>query len=428
MDSFEGSCDLRWNPTPRVYFAPLRILLVAGAFRCIGGVQENVDHLAAEFVRRNHTVGVLTDFHKRDSPERAPLAQAELISAHIPTQSPVTWRHLERLVKRSRNLTRAEEELADRIRGWRPDVVNCHEWHWDRFGVIARACRRAGVPLIFTLYDSCGRGKLGNRPLRWLESAIAVNAISFSSRSAIQKFLRVPDEMPVIYPGVDTEAAAASVAYRWHRPYIFSAGRLDLAHKAFDLLISSFAMLASSYPSIDLLIAGDGPDRAELEGLIAQSGLTGRVRLLGAVSRRDLWSLHKGSVFFAMPSRMSEGLGMVFLEAMAAAKAVIGTAIGGVSEIVSHDRTGVLLEKNDPNLVASALRRLLDDPRSTERMGRNGREAVVARHAWPQAADRYLALYDAHRARASIASDRIRAHAEAGFAGRIRDIPNLIRG
>jgi glycosyltransferase involved in cell wall biosynthesis len=176
---------------------------------------------------------------------------------------------------------------------------------------------------------------------------------------------------------------------------MFSAGRLRLDHKAFDLLIAAFAEVARSYQPLDLLIAGEGPDRAHLQQLICQNGLRDRVRLLGAVSRQELWSLHKGSLFFAMPSRMAEGLGLVFMEAMASAKAVIGSAVGGVSEIVSQGRMGALLEKNDVALLAATLRRFLDEPENTHKMGEAGYHQIAAWHSWSQVAADYLALYRA---------------------------------
>lgn len=400
----EGTCRTRPE-------SPLRILLLVSAFRRIGGVQETVDHLADQFISKGHRVAIVTDHHLLDStPERASLAETELTILHIPTESPPTWRHLERLIKRSREIVAAEEGIANYIRAWQPDVVNCHEWHWDRFPVIARACRHVGVPLIFTLYDTCGRGNLGNKPLDYLRSASALITISLSSKSAIERLLNRSREIQIIYPGVDVVAATAAAPHPWPRPYIFSTGRLQLTHKAFDLLISSFAAIAGSYPSIDLLIAGNGPDRPLLERLIERKGLAGRVSLLGTLSRQELWSFYKGCLFFAMPSRMHEGLGMVFLEAMASAKAVIGTAIGGVSEVVSDGQTGVLLGENDPDALAAAFRRFIDDPQQLERMGRRGYHSAVGWHNWPDAAAEYLAVYETVLSRAAQAdSGRIRA-------------------
>lgn len=374
---------------------PRRILFFVGAFFCIGGIQETVENLAAEFLRQERAVAIFTDRYKLGAPERQPFASAEAAALYIPSQGPASWRHPERLIKLPHQIVDAENELVDRIRRWCPDVVNCHEWQWDRFPIIARACRRAEVPLVFTLYDVCGRGKCGARPLRWLRFAARLNTISLSCKSAIEALLPHPHDIQIIYPGVDVLAAKAAGPYHAKRPYIFSAGRLRIDHKAFDLLVAAFVEVARCYQQVDLLIAGEGPDRAQLQSLILQNGLKDRVRLLGAVSREELWSLHKGSLFFAMPSRMAEGLGLVFMEAMASAKAVIGSAVGGVSEIVSHGRTGLLLERNDVALLVAMLRRFLDEPDNVRRMGEAGYRHMARWRGWSGVADEYLSLYRA---------------------------------
>jgi phosphatidyl-myo-inositol dimannoside synthase len=114
----------------------------------------------------------------------------------------------------------------------------------------------------------------------------------------------------VIPNAVDYAAAAAASTFRRDRPYIFSAARLDLRHKAIDTLVSAFAMVAADFPRVDLLIAGEGSDRETLAAQIAAlPGLQNRVELLGARRHDELWSLYKGSLFFAMPSRLPEGEG-----------------------------------------------------------------------------------------------------------------------
>ena len=117
---------------------------------------------------------------------------------------------------------------------------------------------------------------------------------------------------------MDLAAAAAASAFCRDRSYIFSAARLDLRSKAVDALVSAFAMVASDFPEVDLLIAGAGPDRETLAGQIATlKGLQNRIELIGARGRDEMWALYKGSLFFAMPSRVNEGEGLVYREAMA---------------------------------------------------------------------------------------------------------------
>jgi glycosyltransferase involved in cell wall biosynthesis len=374
----------------------MRILLLVGSFRCIGGVQEMVDNLAREFIRYGHSAAIITDRYAVDAVERVSDADVQLTDLDIPKEKPASWRHPERLFRRSRGAALAEQELGDRIVEWRPDVVSSHEWLWDRFPAIGRACEYAKVPFVQTLYDASGSGKLGNRALESLRRAHSLAVVSRATKSHFESLLDGCAEMRVIYPGVDVAAAYAAAPSQREREYIFCAGRLLLAHKAIDTLIEAFRLVARDYPLVDLLIAGGGSNRDSLEAVIARHRLKDRVRLLGVVSRQELWSLYKGALFFAMPSRMREGLGMVFLEAMACGKAVIASAQGGVPEIVSADGTGCLLEGGDPNprTIAQAMRQLLDDPHKRARMGRNGYELANARYTWAHAAAAYLALFE----------------------------------
>ena len=111
------------------------------------------------------------------------------------------------------------------------------------------------------------------------------------------------------------------------------------------------------------------------------------------VERSELWGLYKDALFFAMPSRMPEGLGLVFLEAMAAGVAVIGTRSGGTPEIVDHGRTGLLVEDNTPAELATAMRQMLNNPGERTAMGERARQRVASRYTWRQFALQYLEVY-----------------------------------
>ena len=105
---------------------------------------------------------------------------------------------------------------------------------------------------------------------------------------------------------------------------------------------------------------------------------------------------------FAMPSHQPEGLGLVFLEAMACSVPVIASRAGGTPEIVTDGGNGLLIERNDEAELARAMRRLLDDPALRGRLGAQGRE-TAARHGWRAVAMQYLEVYQQ--------SIRPRAHA-----------------
>lgn len=366
----------------------MRILMVAEDFGAIGGIQELLDQLTVELLAMGHQVEIFSTPHVTPGLERAPAARAEIVYAEIPGRKALSPRHPERLWRQP-----VAVGLIERIQVFRPDLVNSHLWTWDKFMTVADAARRAGVPLVQSLYDSWGEGKLGRRALRSFKHAAALTALSAATRDYFARFSRRARRAYIVLGGVDLAAAEAAPPYPRERFYILSAARLDLRQKALDLLVEAFALVAPEFPSNDLLIAGDGPDREKLAALAAARGLADRVAILGARPRAELWSLYKGARFFAMPSRMPEGLGLVFLESMACRRPVIASAAGGAREIVHHGDNGLLVERNEPDTWAAAIRALLSDAAARDAMGRRGYAMVRDRFSWRAVAERHLEAY-----------------------------------
>jgi glycogen(starch) synthase len=370
----------------------VRILLICEAFRSLGGIQEVVDNLAVELEKAAQEVIIFSTPFVAGQ-ERPLRFGGECRYLEIPSRRPVTLRHLERLWQPP--VSPEVRQLANEILDVQPQVVSSHCWSWDRFPAVVTACRRAGIPLVHSLYDSWGKGKMGAAALRSLQAAAALTALSEATRRFFEPLLPAAHDARVIIGGVDPTSAETALPCPHPRPYVFCAARLDLRHKAIDALIQAFAILAAEHPGIDLLISGGGPDRAVLEALAGSAGIGDRVNFLGVVDRSNLWSLYQHALFFAMPSRMPEGLGLVFLESMAAGIPVIGTRGGGTPEIVEHGRTGLLVDENTPAGLAAAMRQMLTDSGERHRMGLRGRQRVAMRYTWRQFAAQYLEVYSA---------------------------------
>jgi glycosyltransferase involved in cell wall biosynthesis len=277
---------------------------------------------------------------------------------------------------------------------WRPDVANLHEPLWERVPAAFEAFRAAGVPIVLTLHDLVNQNTPKKSAARALKAVDSISFVSAATRRSFVPLSASVKDTPVILNGVDCEAASQASAFVRPGPYLFCAARINLEHKALDVLLQAFALVAGRYPDLDLLLTGDGADRAALARIAEGLGLGSRIEFLGVRSREELWSLHKGATLFAMPSRKPEGLGLAFLEAMACGRPVIGTNSGGTPEIVRHRETGLLMERNEPEEVAAAIEQLLDNPEERERMGRRGQEFAL-QHNWPAVARRYLEVYRA---------------------------------
>ncbi len=157
-------------------------------------------------------------------------------------------------------------------------------------------------------------------------------------------------------------------------PVVLAIGRLHL-QKRFDLLFDAFARVRARLPSATLLLTGHGRLLPELEVHIDRLGIRPSVRLLGF--RSDVARVLSAADCLAMSSDF-EGLPMVVLEAMAAARPVVSTAVGSVDAEVTSGVTGYLVEKGDVAGLADALVRVFTSPDRGRAMGLAGREKVAA--------------------------------------------------
>jgi glycosyltransferase involved in cell wall biosynthesis len=365
----------------------MRIMLVCEAYLSIGGVAEIVDNLAVEFGGMNHDISVVSN-PVQGATIRVPCARAEYFAVRIPRHQPVTWRHPERILHR-----RSPREFLELIHRWRPEVVNLQGPLWARLPAALDACLQAKVPTVLSLHDLASNSTPEKTAVRSIERARSVTFLSHATRASFASLMVGKTRSRIITGGVDCSAAKQASAMPVTRPYVFCAARINLEHKAIDSLVGAFKLVADAHPELDLLISGDGPDRVRLEQIVERSELAQRVQLLGPRTRSELWSLYKGATLFAMPSRKPEGLGLAFLESMACGRPVIGSNSGGTPEIVRNGETGLLVQRNESDEIAHALRQLLDNPEERERMARNGRELVTRCYDWPTVAQQYLEVY-----------------------------------
>ena len=139
------------------------------------------------------------------------------------------------------------------------------------------------------------------------------------------------------------------------------------------MLLDAFRIAREAIPAAKLVLAGDGPLRAELEARAHELDIAESVRFLGV--RRDVPALLRTWDVFCLSS-LSEGTSVTLLEAMASGLPAAVTAVGGNPEIVEEGKTGVLVPRGDAQSMGGALIRLLGDAGMRERMGRAGQERV----------------------------------------------------
>lgn len=151
--------------------------------------------------------------------------------------------------------------------------------------------------------------------------------------------------------------------------------RADERYKGMDTLITALPRLLPRWPELQLAMVGEGDDREWLENLAEENGVDRHVHFLSGLSYEELASCYAHCEIFALPSK-GEGFGLVYLEAMACVKPVIGGAHGGAPEVIDDGKTGYLVPHGDAVQLAAAIETLLANPTLELEMGRRGKERV----------------------------------------------------
>lgn len=352
----------------------------------VGGAEKHLLWLGGGQVARGHDVSVL--YLKGEGELRADFEAAGMTVGSVPLGS------LFAAPLAVGKLTRAIRERA-------PDVLHTHLLKADALGALAGS--RARVPARVSSKHNDERallkrsvGVVHGRLMRRVHRLIA---LSDHVRRFVAEHGGVPlERLRRIYYGVDPDGLQASRSRAEVRaelgvgedtPLLVCVGRLA-PQKDHPTLLAALVQLP---PEVTLLVVGDDPfgdGRARLQAEAQRLGLGERARFLGI--RHDVPDLLVASDLFVLPS-LWEGLGLVFLEAMAVGLPVVATNVSAIPEVVDDGRTGWLVPPSDPTGLAAALREALADPDERARRGEAGRALLVERFGLPRMIDETLALY-----------------------------------
>jgi glycosyltransferase involved in cell wall biosynthesis len=299
--------------------------------------------------------------------------------------------------------------IAGAVREHGIGVLQTHLPNPNMWGLALALRKRCGV--VATIHnnvefsygnDDSFRGRMRHaayrRILRHTHATVAVSEeVGESLREKLGVSGKAADRLVVVPNGVPVpalpspERRAALRAEHGVGPdeiLVVSVGRI-CEQKNFGDLVRAAARLPEDSP-LRLLIAGDGPDRAELEALLAAERTGERVRLLGNVS--DVHALLDAADLFAMPS-LWEGLPLALLEAMAAGLPVVGNRIAGITDVTVEGETSLLADPGDVDSFAEALARLGGDADQRTRLGAAGRRLVIEHYDLERVIDRLEFLY-----------------------------------
>jgi glycosyltransferase involved in cell wall biosynthesis len=226
---------------------------------------------------------------------------------------------------------------------------------------------------------------------RVFNASRSVICVSEHVRDAVVKGMTQGCRTSVVYNGVDPERFSPAPDPVPASGKILSVGNL-IPIKRHDHLIRSVATLAAEIPSLELDIIGDGPERGRLAALAADCKVGDNVHFRGRQSRTRVAEAMRNCTIFALPSRY-EGLGCVYLEAMACGKPVVGCRGQGISEVIEDARNGFLVAPENQKELESVLSGLLRDPTRRRDSGRAARETVLHGFTLNQQAENLMRIY-----------------------------------
>jgi glycosyltransferase involved in cell wall biosynthesis len=168
--------------------------------------------------------------------------------------------------------------------------------------------------------------------------------------------------------------------------------------KGFDVLLSSIALARHQVPGLKLILVGDGDVRGDLERSVSELGVGDVVSFAGMAARDDVRGYLSAADIVAVPSvhvdGFVDGQPTVALEAMAAARPLVVTRVGGLPDLVRREENGLVVEEQDPGALAAAIVDLARDPARRAAMGLAGRERVQRELNWDAVAKRLVSIYE----------------------------------
>ena len=359
------------------------IIQMINALR-VGGAEKLIATFAQVAQKKDIKLGVIT--LRQNTPEL--VAQIESYGAKV-----VAFNH--RKIQSGRRFF----NLVQFLRHEKPDIIHTHLTMATILGSASGSL--SGVPVVTSLHNTnmstSNKFLLSSIETFMLRYVIKhVIAVGWHTAVIHQPRLR-KKQIDVIPNAVVVPAPASPAAILETRskltgdsklPILLSVNRLELQKGIFDL-IGGFALIHQRYPDVRLVIAGSGSLENRIKARIDEAGLAQSVHMLGL--RQDIPDLLAASDIFVSAAHW-EGLPVASLEAMAAGRPLVATAVGDLPRVIIPG-TGLLVPSHDPTALAAGISCLLDDPALGEKIGKAARNHVIHNYSADVWVDRLLGIY-----------------------------------
>jgi len=279
------------------------------------------------------------------------------------------------------------------------DVLHSHGYKSNIYGFAAS--KLTGRPIVSTCHNWIAADlktrlyyKIDKRILPYFNKVVAVS-------DAIVKELAVigvkPDKVELIFNGIGTERFR-DVDRSMRKEFgigegtmvVGSVGRL-VEEKGLDLLLEAAASVLVRFPKTVFLLVGDGPLRAALEDKATALNISDKIIFVGI--RKDIPRVYSAFDIFVLPSLL-EGLPMVLLEAMAAARPILTSSVGAIPKVINDGRQGLLIPPGDVGAIEGGLLRLLGDRDFSDKLGKGALKRLEEGFSSSYMSSRYIEVYE----------------------------------
>ena len=386
--------------------ALLNIFMLSWEFppRIIGGISAHVHDLSRALARKRVNVHVITcDFP--GAPEYEEIGGVHVYrfnSYRIPAHTFLAW-----IFSMNQNMIERSIEVVDAHNG-QIDVIHAHDW------LVANAAielkNRYEKPLLSTIHSTeiGRRGGIQSNHQRTIneierrfvhESSRVICCSDYMANQVCRSFGLPREKVRVIPNGVEASRFNLKVDYhavrqRFIEPngkIVLYVGRL-VHEKGVHVLIGALPKVLRVLPNVKLVIVGEGGMKESLLKEALHFGIQDKVFFTGFVDEKTLISLYKVSDVAVFPS-LYEPFGITALEAMAAKVPVVVSDVGGLSEIVEHDETGVKVHPDNSDAVGWGIIRVLKDKIYANNIRKNAYRRIVEDYNWGKISDETIEVY-----------------------------------
>lgn len=379
-------CMLTWEYPPRV----------------VGGISRHCVGLARELARMGHTVHIIT-LEFPGAPEYEEEEGVKIHRTRIELGHPgfIIWVLLFNHFM--------EKKIADIAGRERFDVIHAHDWLVAPASISSKHYLK--VPLVATIHSTeVGRSHGLHGPDSYLidgfewwltYEAKRVIVASYSMKREVEEHFHLPSEKIDVIPNaidaskyevnIDRGAVKRKFGIDPGERVVLFIGRL-VPQKGAEYLIMATPKIIEQHPEARIVIVGNGWVKGHLLNLALSTGYSHKITFLGFISDRDLIELTLSSDVLVIPS-IYEPFGIVALEGMAAGVPIVASNVGGLSEVIEHDKTGFLAYRESPDSIAWGVNRILSDPGYASWLVQNAKKKIREVYSWEAVARRTIEVY-----------------------------------